>query len=243
MTAFAAVQTRLNPIKSMNSNLPVWNPRARSAPDRSASTDSTRRALPRNRLRACGAALPVLVLVVGLSAVPSGLIFLACRSVRSVTDDSRVVRQALLKAGDAEWTPTIELGVGGGVLGLARRGLGFADLPPEARAVVNAVRGADVGIYRLTKGGRNRVALLEATDRGMSDRGWERVVGVISGSELVAAYLPRDLKSGRDLRLCVMVLDGEEMVVVGARGNLEPLLKLAETELARVSAESRHHRF
>jgi len=187
--------------------------------------------------------VPVLVLVLGLALLPFGVIMLAVKTYASVGHDARTVRNTVLKASGAEWSPTIELGVGGGTLGLARLGLAFADLPKEARAVVNAVRGAEVGVYQLAKGSLDRAGLLNATDRGMSARGWERVVGVLSGRELVAVYLPSDLRSGRDVRLCVMVLDGEELVVVAARGNLEPLLELAQSELDRSGFERHGVRF
>jgi len=187
--------------------------------------------------------LPVLVLVLGLALLPFGVIMLAMKSYASMGGDARAVRNTVLKASAAEWSPTIELGVGGGTLGLARLGLAFVGLPKEARAVVNAVRGAEVGVYRLARGSVDRAGLLNTTDQGMSERGWERVVGVLSGRELVAVYLPSDLRSGRDVRLCVMVLDGEELVVVAARGNLEPLLKLAQSELDRNVFERHGLRF
>jgi hypothetical protein len=136
----------------------------------------------------------------------------------------------VLKASAAEWSPTIELNVGGGTLGLARAGLAFLDLPAEARAVLSAVRGGEVGVYQLVKGNLDRAGLLNSADHDMSARGWERVVGVVNARELVAVYLPSDLHSGRDVRLCVMVLDGEDLVVVAARGNLEPLLELARSQ-------------
>jgi hypothetical protein len=187
-----------------------------------------------------GAALPVLVLVLALAALPSALIFAAWRSVASARWDTRALRQTVLRASGVEWTPNIELGVGGGLLGLARVGLSFADLPSEARAVLSSVRSADVGIYHLRERCPDRSALLAATDRGMAEKGWERVVGVISGRELVATYLPRELRSSRDVRLCVMVLEGEQLVIVSARGNLEPLFELVRSH-ADWTALARHH--
>jgi len=215
----------------MNIVLPV---QSRCARVQHAGLDSTHRCAstaPMTRPRVRGAALPVLVLVLGLALIPFGLIVVALKSFITVGGDSRVLRNTVLKASAAEWSPKIELNIGGGTLGLARLGLTFVDLPKEARAVLSAVRGAEVGVYQLTKGGLDRAGLLNSTDRSMSARGWERVVGVVNPSELVAVYLPSDLRSGRDVRLCVMVLDGEELVVVAARANLEPLLELARSQL------------
>ena len=179
----------------------------------------------------------MLVLVLGLALIPFGLIVVALKSFVSVGGaggvggDSRVLRNSVLQSSAVEWSPTIEVNVGGGTFGLARAGLAFLELPAEARAVLRAVRGAEVGVYQLVKGNLDRADLLNSTDRDMSARGWERVVGVLSGRELVAVYMPGNLGSGRDVRLSVMVLDGEELVVVGARANLEPLLKLAQAQL------------
>ena len=42
----------------------------------------------------------------------------------------------------------MEIGVGA-LTGLARTGLEFLDLDPQARSALNTVRGADVGVYWL----------------------------------------------------------------------------------------------
>jgi hypothetical protein len=69
-----------------------------------------------------------------------------------------------------------------------------------------------------------RAAMLAAADSAMTARGWERVVGVMDGKELVAIYLPGEKVSVHRLQCCVLVFDGKEMVLVSVRGNPEPLL-------------------
>ena len=69
--------------------------------------------------------------------------------------------------------------------------------------------------------------MLAAADSAMTARGWERVVGVMDGKNLVTVYLPEKNVSVHRLKCCVMVFDGKEMVLVSAQGNLEPLLKYA----------------
>jgi hypothetical protein len=86
-----------------------------------------------------------------------------------------------------------------------------------------------VGIYRVTPGTPlpDRAAILAAADSAMTARGWQRVVGVMESRNLVAIYLPGKNISVHRLKCCVMVFDGKEMVLVSARGNLEPLLTYA----------------
>jgi hypothetical protein len=86
-----------------------------------------------------------------------------------------------------------------------------------------------VGVYQLASGkpSPNRAVMLAAADSAMAARGWERVVGVMDGHDLVAIYLPGKSISPRRVKCCVMVFDGKELVLVSARGNLEPLLQYA----------------
>jgi len=69
--------------------------------------------------------------------------------------------------------------------------------------------------------------MLVAADSAMNARGWERVVGVIHGHDLVAVYLPGKDTSASRVKCCVLVFNGKKMVVVSARGNLEPLFQYA----------------
>src|SRR5207249_1368616 len=114
-------------------------------------------------------------------------------------------------------------------LNLARAGLAFVDLEPEARTALNAVRSAEVGVYTLC-GERqhlNLAAMLSAADRTMAGRGWDRVVGVMNGRELVAIYVPAQARSTRNMKVCLVTVNGQELVVASARSNLEPLMEIA----------------
>jgi hypothetical protein len=85
-----------------------------------------------------------------------------------------------------------------------------------------------VGVYQLPAGTPppHRAAMLASADSAMTARGWERVVGVIDGRDLVAVYFPKDFSVHR-LKCCVLVIDGKEMVLVSVQGNPEPLLQYA----------------
>ncbi|MGH7967363.1 MAG: hypothetical protein ACREIC_01410, partial [Limisphaerales bacterium] len=76
-----------------------------------------------------------------------------------------------------------------------------------------------------------RGVILDRADKAMTRRGWVRVVGVIQENQLVAVYLPRNGISSSRMKACVAVLDGRDLVVVSARGNLEPLMDIVEKHL------------
>jgi hypothetical protein len=143
--------------------------------------------------------------------------------------DTGALRDSLMKSTAAAWNKQIEVNVGSLTLGLVRFGFSFVDLDPEARLALESCRGAEVGVYHLQEGQvpLRCTPMLSAADQAMTARGWERVVGVLHPSELVAVYVPRNMNSAKDVRVCVLVLNREDMVVVSGRSNLEPLLQLA----------------
>ena len=143
--------------------------------------------------------------------------------------DARSLRNELMKSSGVEWRQQIALNAGRLTLGAVRAGLSCVKLDPVARAALQSVRTAGVGVYQLPSGTPppDRAAMLAAADSAMTARGWERAVGVMDGHDLVAVYVPKENISARRLKCCVMVFDGEEMVLVSAQGNLEPLLKYA----------------
>jgi len=139
------------------------------------------------------------------------------------------LRNELIKSSGVEWRQQIALNAGHFTLGAARVGLSCARLDPGARAALQSVRTAGVGIFRLPSGTPPPpgAAMLAVADSAMTARGWERVVGVMDGKDLVAVYLPGKNISVHRLKCCVMVFDGKEMVLVSAQGNPEPLLNYA----------------
>jgi hypothetical protein len=143
--------------------------------------------------------------------------------------DSAALRDGLMKSRAASWSRQVEVGVGSLPVTLARSALNFVPLEPEVRSALQSFRGGEVGVYQRhnTNTRVDQSKLLEAADRTMSRRGWDRIVGVGSPGELVAVYVPHDLKSPRNVRVCVVVADREQLVIVSARSNLEPILQLA----------------
>jgi len=143
--------------------------------------------------------------------------------------DARALRNGLMKASGIEWRQRITLNANYLTFGAVRAGLSCVRLDPGARAALQSVRSAGVGIYQVTSGTprSDRAAMLAAADSAMTGRGWERVVGVMNGKDLVAIYVPGKNASVHNLKCCVMVFNGKEIVLVSARGNLEPLVTYA----------------
>ena len=143
--------------------------------------------------------------------------------------EARALRNELILSSGVKWQQKIALNADTLTLGAVGAGLSFVRLDPGARAAVQSVRSAGVGVYQLASGTRSpdRAAMLVAADSAMSASGWERAVGVMDGHDLVAVYVPKENISARRVKCCVMVFDGKEMVLVSARGNLEPLLQYA----------------
>ena len=152
-----------------------------------------------------------------------------------VSSDVGALRDSVIKSDGAKWDQQIEFGVGGLTLTLARAGLACVDLEPEARTALQAARGAEVGVYkrRGAKGELRGGAILRAADQAMTERGWDRIVGVTKGRELVAVYAPQAVRSTRNVKVCVLVLDPGELVVASARSNLEPLMEIAFNHAGR----------
>ena len=163
--------------------------------------------------------MPVLLLLLLAAAVVSCF---------HLSPEARVLRDSVNQASGVTWRQRLTLHAGYFTLGAIRAGLSRVRLDPAARAALQSVDAAGVGIYQLPAGAAppDRAVVLAAADLAMAGRRWERVVGVIDGSDLVAVYVPHRL-SGHRLKCCVLVLDGKKMVLVSARGNPEPLLDCA----------------
>ena len=176
------------------------------------TSDSSRR--HRTRL---GLSLGLLLLAVGLAG---------CFNVSS---DTEALRTSLLNSTAGEWEKEVEIGVGALTFGLARTGLEFLVLDPQARSALNTVRGADVGVYWLRQRckAQDLARMLSSADESMAARGWDRIVLFAKRGELVAVFVPQKIRSERNVKVCVAVLKGQKLVIASARTDLEPILKIA----------------
>jgi hypothetical protein len=179
----------------------------------------------------------------GFLATPPLLLLLLGAGVASffyLGSDARALRNGLMKSSGVEWRQQIAVNAGHLTLGTVRVGLSRARLDPGALAALQSVRSAEVGVYQLASGTPppDRAAMLAAADAAMTIRGWDRVVGVMDGSNLVAVYVPEKNTSAHHLKCCVLVLNGKEMVLVSVQGNPEPLLQYAFNQ-ANLHAQAR----
>lgn len=168
--------------------------------------------------------------VVLLTATLPMLVALGVWSCIRVGGDARALRITALRASGHHWDRQVEVSAGPVLLGLARLGIGFAPVQRDARLAFDAIRRAEVAVFKSRGGGATDAGtpVLLAADATMTRRGWERLVGVINDEATVAVYVPRGKRSGETLEACVLVLNDEHLVVVSARTELMPLLELAE---------------
>src|SRR5437016_719880 len=135
-------------------------------------------------------------------ALPLGLVLALSLLLYGVTSffrlsrDARCLRNSLTGATEAQsvsLTKRLELSIGALSFGAFRAGLSLVPLQQEVRAALGAMRGAEVGLYDLGASWTelDRGIILEAADRAMAARGWDRLVGVTKARELVAVYIPR----------------------------------------------------
>ena len=138
-----------------------------------------------------------------------------------------------MKSAGGQLEKKIAIHVGWFTTGLLRNGLRWVHLEAEPRAAIDAVRGAEVGVYKLTQNATpiDRIAMLADSDKVMSNRGWTRAVGVVKDQEFVAIYLPRKPLSPARMKCQVIVIHEDTVVLASARANLKPLIEIATNKL------------
>ncbi len=177
-----------------------------------------------------GSARRALLLVGVTLLLPTAAVCAVAFGVAScfrLSADTRTLRQAWEDACGEEWQQHINLNLGRATFAAVRGALVFAPLDPEARAAVASLREVEVGIYQpptdeVPQGG---ATLLELADRAWVAKGWERVVGVLHDDHCVGVYLPAAPLTAKRVKCCIVVFDGQRLVVVRATANLKPILK------------------
>jgi len=172
------------------------------------------------------------------NALSVALVCIGVTGCFKVSSDVTALRDCVAKAAPAKPDEVVEIGVGPLTLHLARVALAFVDLDADARTALQTVRGAEVGVYKLRceQPRLNYAAILSAADKTMANRGWDRVVGVMNRPALVAVYVPAEARSARSVKVCLLLVNGNELVVASARSNLEPLVELAWNHAQRTSS-------
>jgi len=161
-----------------------------------------------------------------------------------LSPEAAILRESAMAGVKGTWSKKIALNVGFFTTGFVRAGSHFFKLDPQAQAAFDSIRGGEVGIYKLKEqfGWVNHGAILTRADKAMSARRWDRVVGVSQNQQLVAVYMPRRGLSAQRIRCCVLVLKDGDLVIAGATGNLDPLLRIAGGQFELKNA-SQHFAF
>lgn len=155
-----------------------------------------------------------------LAVLLTPIVVLAGAAINYLTldGDARVLRRHVMHAAGGEWDTTVQFSIGGPTFSVLRAGFAVVNSEKtfEAQKALRAVRSASVGVYQLRSSGalHSDVGMLRAADELMERRGWDRAIGVIDDSSTVMIFVPQN-QSGRP-RVCLAVLDGEELVVVSA---------------------------
>lgn len=157
----------------------------------------------------------------------AGVTLLCTTGCFRVSSETRALRDAGLEFGVTGAEEKIELGVGFFTVGLAKLGTRFLDVPPELKAALSSVDGAECSVYEIDGRKADLGKVLAQADKAMHKRGCDRIVGVIDDRHLVAVYIPRETTSHRSMSISVLVLNDKQLVCATARGNLEPVVQMA----------------
>ena len=158
-----------------------------------------------------------------------------------VSGDTRALRNAAIHGDGAQWKKQVEANVGFLPLSVARMILPFTPAPPEAQQALSAIRSVEVSVHELRGSKPDHARILRDADEDMRKRGWDRVVAVLENDSAVAIYVTPDSGPGGKVKASVLVVDGNQMIAVTGRANLEPIMDLAMNK-AEEGFLSKHRR-
>lgn len=182
--------------------------------------------LPAGSARSAGFLRLRLVALTGFCLIPSVLV-LAVASFLTVSSTTAALRNSVLETNPGQ--KRVAVSAGPVTCAVAKYGLGFLDLPPEARLGIASARGGEACVYQLDRaaGPAERGRIIRRADIVMEKRGYSRVIGVVRQADLVAVYMPANQRSKSEIRACVLVLHERDLVVAAGRAKIEPILELA----------------
>jgi len=162
-----------------------------------------------------------------------------CLTARSVAgyfflgSQATALRKAVVAQAGGQYEKRFALRLGWMTTGLIRYGTRLVDLPPEPRAALDTLHQVEVGVYRLPgrQSSSEAARILIETDRTMTRRGWDRIVGVLHEDKTVAIYAPHKGLSRSSIECAVMVLHDRDLIIVSGSGNPLPLIELASKKI------------
>jgi len=175
----------------------------------------------------------LILVIILLPLIPLGGLALGVASYFRLSSDTRALRNELTRASGTEWRKQIGLNIGDTTLGMARGTLWFIKgIDRDVQMALRAVHGVEVGIYELDSASKapDPAAMLNAADKAMNNRGWERVVGVLDNGQMVCVFVPAKISSANQMKCCVAVLEDRKLIVVSAKADPRPLVELARNK-------------
>lgn len=152
-------------------------------------------------------------------------------AVMRMDGEARVLKSAVISPDPENWQKQIELDLTPGPFILARMVAPMFDqIPPEARAAINTVRDAELSVYQLKGDFPDTAKVLVTADKGMTERGFDRIVAVTEPDALVAIYVHNKTKSLENIRASVLVIADRQMITVSAKANLAEITEFALAE-------------
>jgi hypothetical protein len=142
--------------------------------------------------------------------------------------DTAALRSSFLKVEDVPWNRKIAIHIGPLTMAMFRHAVRFIDMGDEPKAVIESLRSIEVGVYELPiSANENALTSLDAADKAVASRKWQRVVSVKNEEAQVAIYAQTPGVSAKAVRCCFMVLHERLLIVGSARINPESLMRLA----------------
>ncbi len=167
-------------------------------------------------------------LVLLVAVLLAGVGVVATLSAFRGRSDAASLRDGITKVAGADWEQHMELGVGPFILLSARAAAALVPLklPPEVHAGLKSVRRVRLIVGRFHDAPRelNVGELLAGADAAMTPQGWQRTVNVAHEGQWVAVYIRERTWWRGGMSACVAVLDGRQLIVVNAAGDIQPIL-------------------
>lgn len=148
--------------------------------------------------------------------------------------DVRQLRRLALSHLSGDWHKQVELRVGGAICSVGQFAAAIAGAPAEAQVALGCLDSAEVSVHHCDSsaaGDASAGPLLAAAVTEMRERGWDPVVTVRDHGDTVAVFTRDD--GIEHLRVCVLVLDGRDLVIATCRARPAPLLKLFSDRAAQ----------
>lgn len=186
-----------------------------------ADASSSTSALQRNRFRNWFLIIMAAALLVAVVEA-AGIFFLS--------KEAEKLQVAINADLDFGTSTKFQMSVGPGLLGIGRMAAHWVDdIPDEVHLALGAVKEASVGIYELDRSptATERGNMMRITDERLGLKGWQRIVAVSEDRETVLIYTPMAAQDDDELRVCIAVCDGRDLVVISATASVESLAELA----------------